>query len=344
MFGEIGGLINYWHIIALSDEVGRNQSLKTKIYGHSILVWKDSAGALFAVSDCCLHKRSPLKVADYQTNELVCPYHGWRYDAQGNLSEVPSSPHLDIAKLNCTLQTFAVREAYGFVWIFLNPKVEAEAVALPVDEEPIRAWGSTSLSYLFDTTEELLIENFMDATHTPFAHKGLIRGHGEKVLHTVKLSSTAHGVLAEYSETEENVGLGLRFLLGKKLKTLHLDEFLLPNLVKVDYHINAVHRFSAFIACTPLEEGKTKAFIRLSYNFKGYNFLVKSLLPRMARKVLEQDYEITKKQYDNQQEFTDLKEHHVDCDIMPNKVNLVRKAVINHQPVKPIDTTFKLSL
>lgn len=198
---------------------------------------------------------------------------------------------------------------------------------------------------MFETTEELLIENFMDATHTPFTHEGLIRGSGDKVAHQVTLSTHEKGLLVAYAETKEKIGVGLRFILGKDIRVKHTDEFLLPNIVKVDYLMNDVHRFTAIIACNPIGNEKTEAIIRLSFNFGKLNSIIKLILPRLAKKVIAQDFEITKQQFDNQKIFNWQKDKPIDCDNVFNKMKKIRRVAIDRsESVRPSETSFKLYL
>jgi phenylpropionate dioxygenase-like ring-hydroxylating dioxygenase large terminal subunit len=237
MFDKIGGLINYWHVVAFSKELKTGKSVKKIIYGIPILIWKDNANKLSAVADVCSHKRSPLSIADFDKNEIICPYHGWKYNQKGALIDIPSSPHLDVSKLKCNLQAFTVREQDGFIWIYLDtqnvPKNE------PIPLKSLENWGNWNIQAPFETNEELLIENFMDATHTAYIHEGIIRGLGEKVKHNIKVNTNEEGVLVEFAETTEKIALGLNFILGNDLKVRHTDAFMFPNLVKVDYYINA---------------------------------------------------------------------------------------------------------
>lgn len=342
MFKKLGGLTNYWHVIAFSTELGKGKSKKRMFYGFPILIWRDTHGNISAVADVCSHKRSTLEVADFQKNEIVCPYHGWKYHQNGSLLEIPSSPHLPIDKLKCKLKTYPIIEQDGFVWIYLQS--ENQSANLPISLEKLKNWGQLNLQYVFETNEELLIENFMDATHTAFIHKGLIRGFAEPIKHQLCVKSNENGVLVEFAETEEKVALGLNYLLGNKLKIRHTDAFLFPNIVKVDYYINEIHRFNAFIACTPLEEGKTKAFVCLSFNFKVLNPIIKLILPYLAKKVILQDYEITKMQYQNQQLFSEQADQCIDADLIHNKVVMLRKSIINHVPINSSETSIEMYL
>lgn len=344
MFEETGGLSKYWHVIALSGELGRGKSIKKIIYGVPLLLWRDRQNQVFAVVDCCAHKKAPLAVSCFEKNEITCPYHGWKYNKKGLLIDIPGSPHINCSKLGGNLQALPAKEEAGLVWICPNSEKSPEQLPLSFGHEA--AWSHTSLKHLFDTSEELLIENFMDATHTPLVHKGLIRGHGKKTEHHVALICSEESVLAQYAETTEKIGMGLRFLLGKNLRIKHSDEFLLPNLVKVDYFINDIHRFNAVIACNPCTTGKTEAIVRLAFNFgKWLNPLIKRVLPWLAKKVIAQDFEITSQQYANQQVFAAQKETPIDSDLMHHKVKVMRRAKIdNTKGSAPSKTAFKLYL
>lgn len=342
MLKKLGGLSDYWHIIAFSNELPKGKSMKRRLYGFPLLIWRDTQGTISVVVDVCSHKRSTLEVADFQKNEIVCPYHGWKYQQNGSLLEIPSSPHLPIDKLKCKLKTYPIIEQDGLVWLYLQS--ENQPSKLPISLEKFKKWGQLNLPYLFETNEELLIENFMDATHTAFIHKGLIRGFSEPVKHQLLVKSNENGVLVEFAETIEKVALGLGFLLGDNLKVRHTDAFLFPNIVKVDYYINDIHRFNAFIACTPLSEGKTQAFVRLSFNFNCLNFPIKWVLPYLAKKVILQDYDITKTQYQNQKIFSEQADQCIDADLIHNKVVLLRKSVINNVPINSSESNIEMYL
>ena len=336
MFSEIGNLSQHWHVIGLASEVKAGQSLKRKIYGEGLLIWRDKAGQLHSILDCCAHKRTPLIVKDYKNNSIVCPYHGWEYDKAGALTHVPSSPdHCD--KLKCTLPTFTVIESDGFLWIYLADGPPANAIP-SLDEFSGRAWSRTFQTMSFETTDELLIENFMDPTHTALVHDGLIRSSKNAADHEMSLTTHSTGVKVDFPEQEESVGPGARLLFGSSMKVRHTDEFLLPNLVKVTYWINGEAKFLALIACTPCERIEdadetntpcTQAFVQLRYRFGWLNVFAKMALPLLGRKVLKQDFDITQSQFLNQQTFAGQKEHWVASDAVAKKISTVRRQTID---------------
>ncbi|WP_299455376.1 Rieske 2Fe-2S domain-containing protein [uncultured Microscilla sp.] len=337
------GLVDHWHAVAFAQDLKKSQSLKLQLYGIPLLLWRDAEAQVFAVVDVCAHKRAPLAVTCFKQNTITCPYHGWQYHQNGQVCHIPSSPNIDLNKLNASLHTLPIQEAHGWLWLYLGKDTPPATLPLSLTA-PAKGWQHIQLKKQFATSEELLIENFMDATHTPFIHRGIIRGHGAPTQHHIHLKVAPNQLLASYAETTEKIGVALQFILGKNLRVKHSDAFLLPNLVKVDYIINDVPRFTAVIACNPTSEGKTEALVKLSFRFGKLNFLVKRALPWLARKVLAQDFDITQQQFANQKIFAQQKDKSIDSDIMHHKMRLIRRAAQRRQTITPSETEFKLFL
>lgn len=343
MFEKIGGLTKYWHVIALSNELKKGKSLKRDLYAIPLLIWRDDAMKVHGLLDVCSHKKAPLEVCDFNKNHVLCQYHGWKYNNIGNLIDIPSSQHL-VSKMKCKVDSFPMIEQNGFIWIYLDTHNEATFLPEPLTEVAGNNWAHYQTSMIFETNEELLVENFMDATHTPMVHDKLIRDNDKKVKHSITILQTAETVHVAYNETNEKIGLGLNLMLGNSHVVSHTDEFLLPNLVRVNYYINKIHRFQAFIACTPLEDGKTIAFVRLSFQFKWFNQLIKLVIPFLAKKVLKQDFIITKKQFSNRQIFQNKQDNNIDYDAMHNKVKKIRSAKMNNTPLNAEPSIQKIDL
>ncbi len=328
MFENIGDLRNYWHVIGMSSELNKGCSLNRKIYGVPLIIWRSNDSNIYALQDVCAHKKAPLELLDYSKNHVRCQYHGWEYNCKGELISIPSSKQL-APKMKCKVANYQVCEQDGLIWILLCDEIKE------VDKNSIqtqikgKGWSHGFASMVFETSEELLIENFMDATHTAVVHNKIIRSDDKKSIHEVEVSHTSEGVMVKYAPNKVKVGLGLNLMLGRNYEICHTDEFLCPNLVRVNYMFNQNHRFQAFISCTPLQEGKTLAFIRLSFKFGLFNPLLKVIMPYYTNKVLKQDFEITKSQYSNQQIFKSIKENHINCDNVYNKIKKIRRSKIN---------------
>jgi phenylpropionate dioxygenase-like ring-hydroxylating dioxygenase large terminal subunit len=88
-----------------------------------------------AVDDTCPHRGAPLgdgwTTTDKATGKkcVVCPYHGWSFDAEGKLRDVPSATHGSWPK-RPLIGSYAVEERGGFIWLFYG------SPSLPAEERP----------------------------------------------------------------------------------------------------------------------------------------------------------------------------------------------------------------
>ena len=325
MFDDLGGIKKYWHVIWLSREISQSQSLNRKIYGIPLLISRDLDDNIQGIINVCPHKKALLNFSPEQ-NTFVCTYHWWKFSPEWKLSDIPSSPHL-VWKMKCNLNRISIKEQYGLVWVMLDEENKTQEQIINLDKKEEKNWRSYTSSMNFCTNEELLIENFMDATHTPVVHNKIIRDDTKKSTHTISVQNTDRWVIAIFGNTQENIAWFFQKIFSKKLEISHSDEFILPNMVLVKYYINGIYRFQAHIACSLIEEGNTQAFIRIEYNFWLLNFFLKLILPFIARRVLQQDFDITKSQYQNRKLFQEMNDNSIDYDYIHTQVHMIRSKV-----------------
>jgi nitrite reductase/ring-hydroxylating ferredoxin subunit len=90
------------------------------IAGLSFVVVRSAPGEIKAFYNACLHRGRQLKDHSGRCSELRCPFHGFAWDLQGKLSDVPARwdfEHLDDGE-------FALPEAKVGTWggfVFINP-------------------------------------------------------------------------------------------------------------------------------------------------------------------------------------------------------------------------------
>lgn len=322
MFKNIGWLADYPHIIGFSNQLKKNSYFKRCFYNIPLLLLRDTEGVVHVYFDVCPHKRGPLEA---KWNEIFCSYHGWRFNQSWEIIKIPSSPHVE-KKLKCKLLNIRVEEKYWLIWIF--PKSTSEHKIPELEKVIDKNWRNYYTEKVFDTNDDSLIENFMDATHTPIVHDGVVRTDTHKTKHTIIIEQKDNRISATFWETQEHVWLGINYFLRKKLTISHTDTFLPPNLIQVNYKINNIDRFQAFIWCNQSEDWKSHAYFRISYNFwPVLNFLLPCILPFLVKKVLKQDYDITLRQTQNQKYFPHIRENHIDYDILHNKVRILKQKI-----------------
>jgi vanillate O-demethylase monooxygenase subunit len=136
------------------------------------------ADGVTVLPDACPHRFAPLSAGSVVDGELQCPYHGWRFGADGGCRFIPAlgpgaalPPKADIA-------VPATLVAYDLVFVCLEPGAD-DAAMLEVPE-----WAAPGIvaAWLPVVTARIgsaqLLDNFLDFSHFPFVHAGTF-GSGE---------------------------------------------------------------------------------------------------------------------------------------------------------------------
>lgn len=166
-------LINHWYVLAESDGL-RDQPLGVRALGQDFVLFRDSGGRARCLSDICVHKGGSLCRGEVVHGTIQCPYHGWRYDGQGDCVAVPSlAPHKRIPG-RARVDAYPVVEQWGWVWAFLGDLPEDERPPLP-DFFPEHDAGGDAWRFVrgqaqFDCNWVRAIENGVDRTHAVFVH------------------------------------------------------------------------------------------------------------------------------------------------------------------------------
>jgi len=127
--GRRAYLKNFWYAVALSEEVKNDgKPHGVTALGRRLALFRDEGdeGRVKAVSDVCPHRGAPLHrgwvtdgVAGAKGHScVVCPYHGWAFDGEGVLRDVPAAEHPDEWPRKQLVESYPIEEKGGFVWLF----------------------------------------------------------------------------------------------------------------------------------------------------------------------------------------------------------------------------------
>ena len=81
-----------WHVVAASDEVGRDP-VQVWLLGEPWVLVRlpaDGATRLVAFADRCPHRLAPLSAGTVVGETLQCGYHGWCFDGEGTCTVIPA--------------------------------------------------------------------------------------------------------------------------------------------------------------------------------------------------------------------------------------------------------------
>ncbi len=113
-----------------------------------------------ALDDRCPHRGIPLSHGSVEGNNVVCLYHGWTFDPEGQLVGTKHD-HFGKKLPNIRNRTYPVKERYGLVWFFPGDPALAERtplVEIPHGDGP-DAWASLSFAYTWQAHHSMVIDN-----------------------------------------------------------------------------------------------------------------------------------------------------------------------------------------
>ncbi len=165
----------YWQPILLSWELpdADGAPVRVKVLGERMVAFRDSAGKLGLIDEFCAHRGVSLWFGRNEENGIRCPYHGWKYDVNGQCVEVPSEAEESGFCKKIKLKSYPLVEQGGVIWTYMGP----------VDvTPPLPAWEfatvPTAQSYMSKRLQECnwlqAMEGGIDSSHVSFLHSGAL--------------------------------------------------------------------------------------------------------------------------------------------------------------------------
>lgn len=164
-----------WHPVAYSTEV-KQQPFGTTLLGEPIVVWRDSSGKAHAMRDLCIHRGTALSLGRVDGCEIVCAYHGWRFDGDGRCTRIPQLAESTPVPAKARVDSYHCQDRYGVVWVALLPPTELPAKPLvEIPELESDDWVVVETGpFSWQTDASRQVENFTDFGHFPWVHPGLL--------------------------------------------------------------------------------------------------------------------------------------------------------------------------
>ena len=186
-------LVDDWHVAARLEELPPDRPRAVTLLGETVLLWRQGDG-VSAWKDLCIHRGARLSRGRVAGGCLVCPYHGWAYDAAGACVAMPSQPDRAIPAKAHAL-TFHAQVRLGWVWVCLGtPRA---------DPPPFPEWDDPGFRtvhcgpYRFRAQGPRAIENFLDVAHFPFVHAGSLGDPSRTRIEDYETHATPTGVAAD---------------------------------------------------------------------------------------------------------------------------------------------------
>ncbi|HUZ85274.1 MAG TPA: aromatic ring-hydroxylating dioxygenase subunit alpha [Gaiellales bacterium] len=160
-----------WHPVAYTADL-RAAPLAVTLLDEPLALWRDSTSTARAVSDLCIHRGTALSLGRVEGDQIVCPYHGWRYDSGGRCVAIPQLADPGRVPAKARVSSHACQERYGIVWVALEQPRWPLPDAPELEDGDMRVVTAGPYRWRSDASRQ--VENFTDFGHFPWVHPGLL--------------------------------------------------------------------------------------------------------------------------------------------------------------------------
>jgi phthalate 4,5-dioxygenase len=166
----------HWVPALLSEQVARPDGapVRLRLFGEKLVAFRDSDGKLGLLGEFCPHRKASLAFGRNEECGLRCLYHGWKFDTEGNVIDMPSEPKASALPEKIRHVSYPTREAGGFVWTYMGP-----AESMPEFEVP--PWAPHQQARVAIAKVELpcnwaqIMEGQIDSAHSSTLHSSDMR-------------------------------------------------------------------------------------------------------------------------------------------------------------------------
>ena len=112
--------MNFWYPVCTVAELTATPQ-RVRVLKHDFVVFRGKDGKPAVLSDTCVHRGGSLAGGKCKEDGTVqCPYHGWRFTAEGDCTRIPSLGIKAKIPARARVDAYPTQEKYGVVFAFLG--------------------------------------------------------------------------------------------------------------------------------------------------------------------------------------------------------------------------------
>ena len=161
----------YWLPAMLSEELPENDCppVRVELLGEKMIAFRDTKGRYGLIEEFCAHRRVSLWFGRNEDCGLRCPYHGWKFDVEGNCLDIPSEPEDSVVRQEAKLQAYPLIKVGEILWTYMGD---------PANRPPEPAWEfatvkpeqTVSTKRLQESNWLQGLEGGIDSSHVSWLH------------------------------------------------------------------------------------------------------------------------------------------------------------------------------
>src|SRR5579884_3264265 len=167
----------YWIPVEFSHQLPKPDGppLRVRLLCEDLVLFRDTQGRIGLLDERCPHRTASLFFGRNEECGLRCVYHGWKFDIEGNCTDLPSEPWDKDFKRKIKITAYPCIERGGLVWAYMGP---------PEHKPPFPEieWTLVPASHRYVTrhVQECnwlqALEGGFDVSHLSFLHQGTADG------------------------------------------------------------------------------------------------------------------------------------------------------------------------
>jgi len=284
-----------WYVVGTPSDISSRKAFKATVWGNNYAIWRNSTtGEYYGIDDVCPHKGASLSNGKLIRGCLACPYHGYEYNGDGKLVNVPGI-HFQ-QHHNSTPNTLPAYDSSKYTvvekngWVYLNTfptYLHSQQLQINIFDEPEanNGFSCVFLEMDFDCYARILSENSLDVMHIGFVHTF---GNRQNPAPTQELPPKQ--ISPYHFKTSYLYESGKDSMVKKVFNIRNLkieNEFVLPHTtvarVIFENYVSTVITFAL-----PVSETKSKLFVKTYRNF-WQNSAGDALTEKMMKTTMLQD-------------------------------------------------------
>ncbi len=160
-----------WFYVECRKAILKSKLIQKTWMGEEIIVWSDENGRITVAGAYCPHLGSnlgPDAGGRVCAGRLVCPFHGYEFDATGQCVAIPFSDPPKSARL----KLFPTREINGLIFAWWSVQGRKPQWHLPAEDPDQEGWCGIDIRTLrFPGHPQETSENSVDLAHLGYVHR-----------------------------------------------------------------------------------------------------------------------------------------------------------------------------
>ncbi|MBP2498291.1 phenylpropionate dioxygenase-like ring-hydroxylating dioxygenase large terminal subunit [Methylobacterium sp. PvP062] len=265
---DFKALRHCWHPVAFTNEV-TDKPYATRLLDEQIVVWRDSKGAVHAMADLCIHRGTALSIGKVVGDEIMCPYHGWRYGKDGACTLIPQRENPRNVPSKARVAAYNTQERYGLIWVAMDEPRWALPEIPEMEDEEYNKVSAGPYPWKADSSRQ--VENFTDFGHFPWVHAGLLGDPDRVVVDKYNVEVRGHVLHYTYDRPEVNNTDDFPVFGGEAQRNAPIRhsryELQVPYTIILRHNWGGREQMVHIFTSQPIDREHSRGFIRTARNY-----------------------------------------------------------------------------